>query len=146
MLKQCSAQDLLKKKVTRANGFIVICMRHYPRYLKKELRDSYSAKLAPSEELFTEFNSLKTNLGNHNAAFRIANYESKFDLSDEGLEELKGLSQKSQVEDVYLVCQCGPGELCHRDLLLILARHYFHVETETPRFPYRNFVKRLEEA
>lgn len=144
-LKQASIEEITSGKLTREQGHIVVCMRHYPRYLKKELRDEYHHELAPDEKLFEEFQAMKKKLGgDHNAAFRLVRYEDRFRLSDEASAELRRLSELSQTKDVYLACMCGPGERCHRDLLLIYAQHCFGAPAAKPRFPYPAFERRIK--
>jgi len=48
MLKQASVSDIRKGTLTKAQGYLSICMRTYPRGLKKELTDEYRSDLAPS--------------------------------------------------------------------------------------------------
>lgn len=146
MLRQCSLDDITHGNITRDNGHVVVCMHYYPRFLKKELRDEYLHKLAPSEGLLKEFNAMKAKLADHNAAFRVVKYEDKFRLDDDALNDLKRLSELAHTKDVYLVCQCGPSERCHRDLLLIMAAAQFGANSDKPRLPYPTFEKRLEKA
>lgn len=47
MLKQASVSQIRSGEITRDHGFVAITMRHYPRGLKKELRDEYLGGLAP---------------------------------------------------------------------------------------------------
>lgn len=144
MLRQCSVEDITEERVTREHGHLVICMHFYPRYLKKEKRDEYIHKLAPDEKLLKDFNTMKTKLSDHNAAFRVVRYEEKFRLQPEVLDELKRLSDLSQTKDVFLACLCGTSERCHRDLLLMVAAHKYKAPTEKLRFSYPIFGKRLE--
>lgn len=146
MLRQCALEDITEGKITREQGYLVVCMHFYPRYLKKELRDEYQHLLAPSEALLKEFNEMKKKLGDHNAAFRVVRYEDKFRLVPEALDELKRLSELASQKDVYVACLCGTGERCHRDLLLMIAAQKFQAPTEKPRYPYPSFAKRLEKG
>lgn len=144
MLRQCSIDDITEGRISREKAYLVVCMHFYPRHLKKEMRDEYLHKLAPDEKLLKEFNSMKTNLADHNAAFRVVKYEEKFKLVPEALDDLKRLADLSQGKDVYLACLCGTGERCHRDLLLMVAEYKFKASVEKPRFAYPDFAKRLE--
>src|SRR5205085_666184 len=92
-LKQASVAQVKKSDIPRADAHIVITMRFYPRFLKKELRDDFSCELAPTKELLHDFNAAQEKLGNHNLAFDESNYENRFELSAKGLELLKSYSQ-----------------------------------------------------
>lgn len=144
MLRQGSIDDISSGKLSRASGHLVVCMRYYPRFLKKEDRDEYVHELAPDEKLFNEFKAMQKKLSDHNVAFRLVRYEERFRLSETALAELKRLSDLARQKDVYLLCQCGPGERCHRDLLLLEAQKRFGAEIEKPRMPYPVYEKRLK--
>lgn len=153
MLKQASISDITSGKLTRApenttseegSPYLVVCMRHYPRFLEKNARDEYVHELSPDEKLLADFNEMKRKLGDHNAAFRVVRYEQRFCLSPEAMSELKRLTELARTRDVYLICLCGPGIRCHRDLLLMIARRTFGAEwVETPRLSYSAYEKRL---
>src|SRR6185369_9291583 len=102
MLKQGSVADVKSGRIERDKSYIVITMRFYPRFLRKEFRDEFLCELAPVTELLHDFNSAQKRLGNHNQAFPEVSYESRFDLTQKGLDHLKRLSELSKKKDVYL--------------------------------------------
>jgi len=53
----------------------------------------------------------------------LVEFEKRFEISDEGMEELKLLSKMAEEQNVYLICQCCDYDRCHCDLLLMLASH-----------------------
>ncbi|HEX4925864.1 MAG TPA: DUF488 family protein, partial [Bdellovibrionales bacterium] len=114
--------DIFSGKVTREDGHIVVVMRHYPRFLRREYRDEYVYALAPPRLLFEHFRLIKTETLDHAYAFKTVKYENEFWLEPEGLAALKRLAKRSEREDVFLVCQCTVGEHCHRELLMLMAR------------------------
>ena len=144
-LKQASVSDLLTGRVSKGNGYIVITMRRYPRFVRRELRDEYISQMAPDWKLFEDWLLIKRATKEHEAAFRRSHYESRFTISPEGLEHLHRLSSLSRREDVYLVCQCKVGQRCHRELLILLAREWFHAEVEGPYNDYSLFQKRIRQ-
>ena len=129
--------------VTRANGYIVIAMCFYPRGLKKELRDEYLSSLAPDKALFKDWQEFAKRYG-HEAAFRHANYEDRFQLSERAFVELERLTVLSRQKDVYLVCQCSEGERCHREMLLLAAKKAFGAEIAPVSQEYPRFLARLQ--
>jgi uncharacterized protein YeaO (DUF488 family) len=143
MLYQASVQDLRDGRVNRERGLVVVTMRKYPRGLAREKRDLYRPDLAPDAELFADFKRLEGELGNHDQAFIAADYETRFRLTRTSLHELEELCEKAADQDVFLICQCSIGQRCHRELLLLLARHHFGVEIEGPKNEYPKFVERL---
>ena len=145
MLQQCSVERLRHGLVTRRDGRIVIAMRYYPRGLKKELRDEYDGGLAPSTELFRDFKRHQAASG-HDAAFALSRYEDRFELSAEALRRLEELSRESRTRDVYLTCQCGMGQRCHREILLLLARALFGARIGPVYHPYPRALERLTAA
>jgi len=144
MLRQGSVADLKSGRVSRADGHIVLAMRQHPRGVSKELRDEYVKELAPAAELLKLFLAEKRrHPGDHNYAFHAVGYERRFDLAPEALEKLKFLAERGQTQDVVFVCQCGDGERCHRELLLLLAHKLYGARTETLRFEYLVFAARI---
>jgi uncharacterized protein YeaO (DUF488 family) len=146
MLKKASIADLKSGAITRDDSYIVITMCHYPRGIKKELADEYVKSLAPQDELLSDFIAEKKKCGNHNAAFAAVHYEQRFELSPEGIAELRRLADLSTRRDVTFVCQCAPDQRCHRELLLILARRWYGAATELRKFSYPLFERRVPEA
>lgn len=130
MLRQASVTDIQRGRITKEDGRIVICMRHYPRFLRRELRDEYLACLAPYDELFRDFRTALGTVAHHDAAFKKSKYTKRFALSERGLAELKRLSELSRKQDVYLVCQCARGEMCHTLLLMRMAKNFFNAKIE----------------
>ena len=144
MLKQSSTDALRDGSLTRKKGYIVVGMHHYPRGLKKDLRDEYVSALAPSDTLLHDFLEHKKTLGeDHNAAFEACRYEKRFGITAEGLGHLQRLIELSKKQDVFLCCQCRDDERCHRELLLMLAKDWYGAKIATPRFSYADFAKRL---
>jgi uncharacterized protein YeaO (DUF488 family) len=130
--------------VTRRGGHLAVVMRHYPRYLKKEMVDEYVRALAPAEDLFAEFKAKERADGDHNAAFAAVGYEGRFALSAEGLAELGRLCEVAKGRDVQLICQCGFEQRCHVDLLLLTARSKFGALTAPLPFRYPEYEERLK--
>ena len=132
--------------MTRARGLIVIAMRTYPRQITKLQRDEYLVDLSPDPQLFRDFKEAERRLGDHDAAFAEVGYERRFQLGSSALSELARLARLAQDRDVFLVCQCTVGQRCHRELLLMCARHAFAADAEAPRNGYPEFAARLERA
>jgi uncharacterized protein YeaO (DUF488 family) len=145
MLKQTSVQELRDGTVKRNDGFIAICMRHYPRGIKKELCDIYIRDLSPDEELFKEFRKLRSH-HEHNWSFEAVHYEERFYLGNMALDYLQVLANMSREKDVYIVCQCEVGIRCHRELLLLTAHHIFQAPIDPPQNNYEFFVNRLRQT
>jgi uncharacterized protein YeaO (DUF488 family) len=143
MLIRASVQDIRTGKISRASGLLVVVMRFYPRFVKRELVDRYVRTLAPEGTLFSEFKTLDRKIKNHNSAFFQVNYESRFDLNEEGLEELKSLSKRAENENVFLICQCRDYERCHCDLLLLWAESFFLAPIKPLIFEYSVFKEKL---
>ncbi len=144
MLKQSSTDALRDGTLTREKGYIVVGMHHYPRGLKKGLRDEYVSALAPSDALLKDFLEHKKIPGeDHNAAFVACGYEKRFGITAEGLGHLQRLIELSRKRDVYLVCQCRVDERCHRELLLTLAKDWYGAKIGALRFEYVDFATRL---
>ncbi|MGZ5280457.1 MAG: DUF488 family protein, N3 subclade [Pseudobdellovibrionaceae bacterium] len=145
MLKQASVTELRKGTLTKAQGYLSICMRTYPRGLKKELSDEYRSDLAPAIELFRDFKDLQATVG-HQKAFEECQYQSRFELSRRALMHLEELVKISRSQDVYLICQCEVGEFCHRELLLIIAEHKFGATIEPIQNAYPIYLERLQNS
>jgi uncharacterized protein YeaO (DUF488 family) len=143
MLKQAAVSEVKDCSIPRKGSHIVITMRFYPRFLKKELRDEFVCDLAPVKELLHDFNQAQKKLGDHNPSFAQVDYENRFDLSESGMEHLKRLSDLSKNKDVYLVCICGPGERCHREMLMLMAQHLYHCKIGKVFHSYPDFMKRV---
>ncbi len=129
MLKQASVRQIRSKEISRKDGYIAITMHFYPRGLSKDLRDSYLRSLAPDDKLFRQFKVAEKAFGHH-GAFKKVNYEKRFHLSDQALDDLRLLSTLASRKDVYLVCQCEVGEKCHREILMLIAEKLFHVKID----------------
>src|SRR5438046_1340610 len=125
MLKKGCIADLKSGALTKANGYIVVPMCHYPRGLARKSIDEYVKALAPEKKLLDDFHAERERLGgNHNAAFLSCDYQRRFTLSSEGISALERLAELSRTRDVFLVCQCALDQRCHRELLLIMARKW----------------------
>lgn len=144
MLYRAPVLDLKSGRVSRRLSYTVVVMQFYPRFLKKEMVDEYLHSLAPPLELFAEFKALDRELKDHDRAFREVRYEERFAVGNEGADDLRRISELAKDRDVILFCQCGTLERCHADLLLLLARHWFHARAAHPRVSYPQFVKRIE--
>jgi uncharacterized protein YeaO (DUF488 family) len=142
MLRQASVGDLFSGRIQRKDGYIAVVMKHYPRGLRRELRDEYVRILSPPFLLFREFRRYKLSLVDHDEAFEACDYEDHFWIEEEGFDDLKRLAKLSRAQDVYLVCQCNVGERCHRELLMMLAQKLYGAETELFN-SYPKFKKRL---
>jgi len=143
MLKQCSVADIKNKSIARENSHLVVAMRYYPRFLKKELRDEFVCELAPTKELLADFNAAQKRLGTHNASFGEVDYENRFRLSAAGWAHLKRLAEMSQKKDVYIICLCNLGDRCHREMLMLMSNELFGTETGQVFHTYPDFMKRL---
>jgi uncharacterized protein YeaO (DUF488 family) len=141
MLKQASIAQLRSGEVYRGLGYISVTMRTYPRGLKKELIDEYRSDLAPTMELFKEFKKFQAEVG-HEKAFQACHYEERFELGRRALMHLEELAKMSQTQDVYLLCQCGVGERCHREILLWLANTKFSAKVAEIHNSYPIFFAR----
>ncbi len=144
MLDQGSVLQAKQGYFPRDSSHIVITMRFYPRFLKKELRDEFLPDLAPNKELLHDFNEAQKRLANHNAAFPEINYEERFTLNQQALAHLERLSELSHSKDVYLLCICAPGERCHREILMLAAQHLFGCKIGKVFHEYPVFMKRLK--
>lgn len=143
MLKQASISQIRSGEISRKLGYVVACMAFYPRGLKKELLDEYRAHLAPDRQLFSEWKEVEQKSG-HDEAFFQTKYEERFTLAPDARESLRRLVDISKTRDVYLACQCEPGERCHREMLLLYAQSQFKAEIEPPHHSYPVFQKRID--
>ncbi len=143
-LKQASVAQVKNGEIPRDNAHIVITMRFYPRFLKKELRDDFSCELAPPKELLHDFNAAQQKLGNHNLAFDESDYQNRFELSAKGLDLLRQYSQLSKDKDVYFVCVCDMGEMCHREILMLLGQKLYGAKIGEVFHSYATIMRRLE--
>jgi uncharacterized protein YeaO (DUF488 family) len=145
MLRQASVSDLLSGRISVLDGYIVITMRRYPRFVARGLRHEYISDMAPQPELFSEWLSIKRRTDDHEAAFVESKYESRFTINEHGMQELARLAELSRKQDVFLVCQCRVGQRCHRELLMMLAKEFLGAEVEGPYNAYPVFRLRLKE-
>jgi uncharacterized protein YeaO (DUF488 family) len=143
MFKQCSVADIKNKSLPRENSHLVVAMRFYPRFLKKELRDEFVCDLAPTKELLADFNAAQKRLGTHNESFGAVDYEQRFRLSAAGWSHLKRLVELSHTKDVYISCICQLGDRCHREMLLLMSRELFGCEIGQVFHSYPVFMRRL---
>src|SRR2546423_1846054 len=131
-------------RVNRDKGYVVITMRRYPRFVRRELRDEYVSTMSPDSKLHEAWLSAKRRYHDHNGAFARVNYEKRFAVSDEGWGDLDRLCRLARRKTVYFVCQCRVGDRCHREMLLLLAREIFGIPAEEPRNDYPKFRKRFD--
>ena len=76
--------------------------------------------------------------------FYLVEYEARFDLIEDGGNQLAEVSKLSKERDVALVCQCRDFDRCHCDLLLLWAKHAIDAPVTGLIFDYPVFRKRLE--
>lgn len=145
MLTQTSVAEVKKGSIPRDTSHIVITMRYYPRFLRKEMRDEFVCDLAPTKDLLSKFNSAQKSLGNHNAAFAEVDYENTFNLPPSGYAHLRRLSELSHTKDVYFVCICAAGEMCHREMLMLLGKELYGAPIGEVFHKYPDIVKRMPE-
>jgi len=143
MLKQASISQVKNQEFDRDRSHIVITMRFYPRFLKKELRDEFICDLAPVKELLHDFNAAQKKSGDHNSAFADVDYNRRFELTEKGMNHLRRLSEISKEKDVYIVCICDIGERCHREILLLAAEKLFRCKIGKVFHTYPDFMSRL---
>ncbi len=143
MLRQGSVSDLIMDRVNRDKGYVVITMRRYPRFIRRELRDEYVSTMSPEPKLHEAWLAAKRRHHDHNAAFGRVRYEERFAVSEPGWGDLERLCKLARRKTVYLVCQCRVGDRCHREMLLLLARELFDTPTEHPLNDYPTFRKRI---
>jgi uncharacterized protein YeaO (DUF488 family) len=143
MLRRASVTDVKTGKVTGKDGHLVVTMRVYPRFLSRSLVSEYVASLAPAPSLFARYRALKQASGDQNGSFQGAQYQRRFELEDGGLDALSRLAERSRHEDVFLICQCDRRELCHVDLMLLIAEHRFGARIGELADTYAEFRQRL---
>jgi uncharacterized protein YeaO (DUF488 family) len=143
MLRQASVSDLITDRVNRDKGYVVITMRRYPRFIRRELRDEYVSTMSPDVKLHEEWLAAKRRNHDHDGAFARTHYERRFEVSDPGWADLARLCRLAKRKTVYFVCQCPVGYRCHREMLLILAREIYGAPAEDPRNDYPEFRKRI---
>ncbi len=120
-----SLEQIRRGEITKNDGFVIVCMRFYPRGLKKELIDEFQPRLSPPKQLLLDFKKAEAQFG-HEQAFEVTNYNERFELSFQALAELQRLSEMDK--KVFVGCQCAIGQMCHREILLALAHKLFKAE------------------
>lgn len=145
LLARASVGEVKSGEISRSDGYLVVAMRLYPRFLSKDLTNEYSKTLAPAADLFERYREFKKRCGSQNQAFELADYEHEFALTDEGTKELERLSELSRRQSVYLVCQCERNEKCHVDLMLLIAKHRFGASITQLPYDYAEFELKLRE-
>jgi hypothetical protein len=128
MLGETGLSEMVKKKIPKEKCVFVA-------------RKRGNDELAPSDEIFREFNRKKVALEKrygkgsveaHNQAYLSCDYENRFRdqiiRNPEALKKLENISQRAQKEDVFLVCYEGPSKACHRRILLRIAEERFGVK------------------
>jgi uncharacterized protein YeaO (DUF488 family) len=143
LLVRASVADVKAARVSKADGYLVVAMRFYPRFLPKALTDEYAKSLAPEAALFGRYRDLKKLSGQQNQAFQSAGYEQSFALSEEGMEDLARLTSRSRDQKVFLICQCDRQEHCHVDLMLLIAELRFGASVGKLPYEYPAFRKRI---
>jgi uncharacterized protein YeaO (DUF488 family) len=143
MLLRASVSDIKNGTVTKEDGYLVVTMRMYPRFLSKSLIDDFKQSLSPQKELFERYREIKKQIGNQNEAFELAHYQRKFALAPTGLQELRELAEVSKKQDVYMICQCERNERCHVDLMLLIAKKKFDGKIGELPYEYSEFCANL---
>lgn len=143
MLKQASIAQVKNREIPRSGSHIVIAMRFYPRFLKKELRDEFVCHLAPEKELLKDFNEAQRSLRDHNSAFAHVDYNRRFELSASGRANLERLSLLSFQRDVYLACICAMGERCHREILMLAGAKLYGCPIGEVFHDYPEYMEKL---
>jgi len=128
MLREIGLSEMVKKEISKGQCVFVA-------------RKRGNDELAPSDEIFSEFDRKKMALEKrhgkgsveaHNQAYLSCDYENRFRdqimRNPEALKKLKNISQRAQKEDVFLVCYEGPSKACHRRILLRIAEERFGVK------------------
>lgn len=144
MLYEGSVADLKNGKLTKSEGHLAICMRYYPRFVRRELSHEYLRSLAPSDDLFKDFRAEIVRSGEHDGSFERVHYESRFELSQKGLKDLQRLAELSGRQRVFILCHCDRGRRCHRQLLLLMASKFFGAQYVPFKNNYPIFEKRME--
>ncbi|MES3039001.1 MAG: DUF488 family protein [Bdellovibrionota bacterium] len=142
MIKQGSVKQIRTGEISRNDGYIIITMCHYPRGLKKGLKDEYRADFAPTRELLKDFNESQLLVG-HEEAFLRSQYESRFVLKPGALEHLRTTSERAEKQDVYFICQCEMGERCHREILMLIAHEKFRAPIDKVFHEYPVVMERF---
>ena len=143
MLDRASVAEVKAARVSKADGYLVVAMRLYPRFLPRGLTNEYTKSLAPEAALFGRYRDLKKQSGQQNQAFQSAGYEQSFALSQEGMHDLARLASLSMDKNVFLICQCDRQEYCHVDLLLLMAESRFGASIGKLPYDYPAFRERL---
>jgi uncharacterized protein YeaO (DUF488 family) len=138
MLLRASISEIKNGIVTKKDGYLVVTMRMYPRFLSKSLIDGYKQALSPQKELFERYREIKKQIGDQNEAFELSHYQQKFALEQAGLQELRELVKVSENQNVYLICQCETNERCHVDLILLIAKK--ELGAKIGELPFEYFV------
>lgn len=142
MLAQASLHQIRSGEVSKATGYIVVCMAFYPRGLNKNLIDEYRNNLAPDRQLFSEWKEFEQTNG-HEEAFRLSHYEERFKIGPDGMESLRRLVDLSKSKDIFLACQCNLGDRCHREMLMLIAAKRLSAKIGSIYKTYPVFEKRI---
>jgi uncharacterized protein YeaO (DUF488 family) len=100
------------------------------------MRGRGNDELAPTEELFREFNDLKKGFAPGSGyasdihyAWAKSDYERRFRAqikeNPAALARLKALVERANTRDVFLICYESDDKPCHRKLLLQIAAEEF---------------------
>ena len=146
MLDRASIAEVKANRISKADGYLVVAMRMYPRFLAKELTDEYSRHLSPDAVLFGRYREFKKQSGQQNQAFQLAGYEQNFMLNNDGMNSLAQLTAVSRNQNVFLICQCDRQEYCHVDLMLLIAESRFQARIGKLPFDYPEFRRRLQKG
>jgi hypothetical protein len=77
MFKSAIIQDIHLGNLTKADGYLAVTTRFFPRFLARAQIDDYIATLAPDKKLLRDFKKASDKLG-HNAAFLHVDYQRRF--------------------------------------------------------------------
>ena len=143
MIDRVSVAEVKTGRISKSDGYLVVAMRLYPRFLPKGLVNEYAKNLSPDVALFGRYREFKKQSGKQNQAFQLAGYEQNFALSKEGMSDLARLSITSRNQNVHLICQCDRQEYCHVDLMLMIAESHFSASIGKPPYHYPEFRERL---
>ena len=144
MLHRATVSEVKSGKISKADGFLVVTMRMYPRFLTRQRVHEFRSALAPEKSLFDRYREFKKQTGNQDDAFERARYQQEFELNAEGMQELKAIVEQSSTNEIYLICQCDRHERCHVDLMLLIAEKKLHAKIESPLQDYPLFRQRLK--
>lgn len=139
MLRRASVSEIKSGNISKKDGLLIVTMRMYPRFLSKALVDDYKPLLSPQKDLFERYREFKKRIKDQNEAFELAQYQSEFALSREGLKDLQSLAEASKNQDVYMICQCAKDERCHVDLMLLIAQKKWGAEIGDLPYTYSRF-------